>query len=69
MEDELRQLTEAAANGDATAMSTLLSRYLPELRAYVRLNSGRLIRSRESNSDSATTRIGTRSFHAGSAPE
>lgn len=51
MEDQLRQLTEAAARGDAEAMNALLARYLPELRAYVRLNSGKLIRSRENHSD------------------
>lgn len=44
-------LLVAARRGDEPAVRTLLERYLPGLRAFVRLNSGRLLRSKESCSD------------------
>jgi RNA polymerase sigma factor (sigma-70 family) len=44
-------LLEGAGRGDEPAVRTLLERYLPGLRAFVRLNSGKLVRSRESCSD------------------
>ena len=44
-------LTEAAARGERSAIDALLSRYLPDLRAFVRLRAGALVRARESNSD------------------
>jgi RNA polymerase sigma-70 factor (ECF subfamily) len=37
--------------GEEPAVRTLLERYLPGLRAFVRLNSGKLVRSKESCSD------------------
>lgn len=40
-----------ARRGDEPAVRTLLERYLPGLRAFVRLNSGKLLRDRESCSD------------------
>ncbi len=40
-----------ARAGDEPAVCTLLERYLPGLRAFVRLNSGQLLRSKESCSD------------------
>ena len=42
---------ERARAGDATALDELLSRYLPGLRGFVRLHSGRLVRAREESSD------------------
>lgn len=46
-----RELTEAAANGDRTALEELLCRALPELRSYVRRQAGPLITSLETESD------------------
>lgn len=53
MEDErdTRELAEALARGDGEALEALLHRHLPELRAFVRLRAGGLIRARESSSD------------------
>lgn len=44
-------LLHRAGRGDEPAVRTLLERYLPGLRAFVRLNTGRLLRSKESCSD------------------
>ena len=44
-------LLRRAGHGDEPAVRTLLSRYLPGLRAFVRLHSGKLVRSKESCSD------------------
>lgn len=44
-------LLRRAGHGDEPAVRTLLARYLPGLRAFVRLHSGRLVRSKESCSD------------------
>ena len=44
-------LTEAAGRGDRDAVEALLERYIPELRAFVRLRAGAMIRARESHSD------------------
>lgn len=51
MNDEVSQLAERAAQGDRAALDRLLELYLPELRAFVRLRAGAVVRSRESNSD------------------
>jgi RNA polymerase sigma-70 factor (ECF subfamily) len=51
MDDDLSLLTQAAARGDRQAVEALVERYLPELRAFVRLQAGALIRARESSSD------------------
>lgn len=51
MDEDLQLLTQAAARGDRGAVATLIERYLPELRAFVRLQAGPLIRARESTSD------------------
>lgn len=48
---ETPDLLRRAGRGDEPAVRTLLSRYLPGLRAFVRLHSGRLVRSKESCSD------------------
>lgn len=48
---DTRGLAEAAAAGDKAALDALLDRHLPELRAFVRLRTGKLIRDRESSSD------------------
>ena len=50
-EEEIRRLTEAAGQGDREALEVLLERYLPQLRAFVRLRAGALVRARESSSD------------------
>lgn len=49
--DEIEQLTEAAAGGDRGAIDALIERYLPELRAFVRLRVGQALRAHESKSD------------------
>ena len=51
MEKDLESLVEAAAKGDGEAVNRLLEHYLVELRAFVRLRSGALLRERESHSD------------------
>jgi RNA polymerase sigma-70 factor (ECF subfamily) len=50
-EGETRRLAEAAAGGDERAVEALLERHIAELRAFVRLRAGKLIRERESTSD------------------
>lgn len=51
MPDPPEALTRAAAAGDAEAMNALLAAYLPDLRAFVRLRTGPMLRARESSSD------------------
>ncbi len=51
MSSDLLQLTEAAGRGDRRAVDQLLERFLPDVRAYVRLRAGPLVRQRESSSD------------------
>jgi RNA polymerase sigma-70 factor (ECF subfamily) len=51
MSRDLEGLTAAAAKGDRSAIDELLGRYLPDLRAFVRLRAGALVRARESSSD------------------
>lgn len=51
MDGELQSLAEAAARGERAAVDALLTRYLPELRAFVRLRAGPLVRAHESGSD------------------
>lgn len=53
MDESFDELYARAERGDREAVDTLLSRFLPGLRAFVRLRSGRLIRARESASDLA----------------
>lgn len=50
-DDELERLTEAAAAGDRAALEVLLERLLPDLRAFVRLKSGPIVRRHEAHSD------------------
>ncbi len=45
------ELLHKASRGDVEALSTLLERHLPALRAYVRLRTGQAIRAKESVSD------------------
>ena len=47
------KLVGEAAEGDALAIDELLDRYLPSVRAYLRLRAGRLLLDRESVSDLA----------------
>lgn len=49
--EEIQALTDRAGRGDREAIETLLEQYLPELRAFVRLRAGPMIRARESDSD------------------
>ncbi len=51
MRDSPRVLVEQASRGDGGAVDELLARYLPALRAFVRLRSGGLVRDKESVSD------------------
>ena len=48
---DFERLTLAAADGDRAAIEALLERMLPDLRAYVRLRTGPLIRRHEAHSD------------------
>ncbi len=49
--EEIQGLSERAGEGDREALGTLLEHFLPELRAFVRLRVGPMIRARESESD------------------
>jgi RNA polymerase sigma factor (sigma-70 family) len=51
--DDTQQLVEAASRGDEIAVEELLGRYLPALRAFIRLRAGKLLRDKESASDLA----------------
>jgi RNA polymerase sigma-70 factor, ECF subfamily len=51
MVQDVGRLAEAAAKGDRAALDALLVHYLPELRAFVRLRAGAVVRARESSSD------------------
>lgn len=53
MDETFDELLRRAEAGDRDAVEALLSRFLPGLRAFVRLRSGRLVRARESASDLA----------------
>lgn len=48
-------LVRLAQDADRNALSALIERHLPEIRAYVRLNAGRVVRHRESCSDLVQT--------------
>ena len=48
---ETRVLVAGAARGEQDAVATLLERYMPGLRAYVRLRADEALRARESCSD------------------
>ena len=50
-DQELEQLTVAACAGDDGAIDRLVEHHLPELRGFVRLRFGPLIRAQESHSD------------------
>ncbi len=50
-DDEILALTQAACRGDRTALDALVVRFLPELRAFVRLRAGPEVREWESRSD------------------
>ncbi len=51
MSDDLQALVKQACGGDSAAMDVLLRQNLPGLRAYLRLQSDRKLRARESVSD------------------
>ncbi len=53
MNDETRHLVSQASQGDRPAVAQLLERYLPGLRAFIRMRAGPMIRRRESESDLA----------------
>jgi DNA-directed RNA polymerase specialized sigma24 family protein len=53
MSDATRQLVQHATQGDRPAIDQLLERYLPGLRAFIRMRAGPMIRRRESESDLA----------------
>jgi RNA polymerase sigma-70 factor (ECF subfamily) len=50
---EAQHLVEQASHGDPIAVQALLERYLPGLRAFIRLRVGEVIREKESTSDLA----------------
>jgi RNA polymerase sigma-70 factor, ECF subfamily len=49
--DELQELVAKATGGDAPSLDALLVRYLPRLRAFVRVRVNPMVRQRESCSD------------------
>src|SRR5262245_31930505 len=53
--DDFARLVADARGGDPAARERLVERYLPQIRAYVRLRSGPLLRRRESQSDLVQT--------------
>ena len=53
MNEPLERLVERAAAQDRMAVESLLERFLPGLRAFIRLRAGKVIRERESCSDLA----------------
>lgn len=53
MQPALETLVENASKGDQPSVEELLARYLPGLRAFIRLRAGPTIRARESSSDIA----------------
>ncbi len=53
MSDETRELVSHASKGERPAIDELLARFLPGLRAFIRMRAGPLIRRRESESDLA----------------
>ena len=50
-DEEIRALTLAAARGEGDAIDALLERFLPPLRAFVRLRVDALLREREDSMD------------------
>ena len=53
MGETLDKLIDQASHGEAQALDELLGRYLPGLRAFIRLRAGALVRAKESTSDLA----------------
>ncbi len=53
MLDDSRDTVQAASAGNPAAVDTLLTRYLPSVRAFLRLRAGGLLLARESASDLA----------------
>lgn len=51
MADDFESLAEGASRGDAPSLEALLERYLPALRAFVRLRADPALRTHESDSD------------------
>lgn len=49
--DELRALVERSNAGDAQSLETLLVRYMPRLRAFIRVRTNAMVRQHESCSD------------------
>ena len=52
-QDSTSELVERAAKGEAAALEALLERYLPSVRAYLRVRAGGLLLDKESASDLA----------------
>jgi RNA polymerase sigma-70 factor, ECF subfamily len=48
---DVDQLTRAATSGDRGALEVLLTRMLPDLRAFVRLRAGRMVQRHDQHSD------------------
>lgn len=51
--EDPQTLVEMATRGEMPAVESLLQRYLPDLRAYIRLRSTKAVREKESSSDLA----------------
>lgn len=51
MSEPVEHLIQSASRGEAAAVEELLTRYLPALRAFVRLRADPALRARESDSD------------------
>ena len=53
MAETLQKLIDEASQGEGHALDELLGRYLPGLRAFIRLRAGAVVRAKESTSDLA----------------
>jgi RNA polymerase sigma-70 factor (ECF subfamily) len=53
MSDATKALIQSAVQGDGASVNLLLDRYLPGLRAFIRLRTGAVVRAKESTSDLA----------------
>jgi RNA polymerase sigma-70 factor (ECF subfamily) len=51
MNEDSRELVDAASEGDVAAVEELIALHLPRLRAFIRLRAGAPLRARESASD------------------
>ena len=51
MHESLHETLSAAATGDPVALNSLFGRHLPNLRAFIRMKAGRMVKAKESVND------------------